>query len=64
MAPSMCEYYLNDLTTLSEENSYLNRSNIQQTIYTDMYNIHLDYNFNIYIETLINDNQYETESLW
>ena len=64
MAPSLCEYYLNDITADAQEDIYLNRSNIQNTIYTDLYNIYLDYDNNIYLEALANTDQFETESLW
>ena len=61
--PSMCEYYLDDLITLSDSETYLNRNNIEQSINIDLYNIHLDYDTNIYIESLNNDDL-QSESLW
>ena len=49
MAPSMVGYYLSDMCAGCEE-SYINKRNIQDTIYCDEYNICLDYNDDIYLE--------------
>ncbi|MCK5294238.1 MAG: hypothetical protein KAJ49_06255 [Arcobacteraceae bacterium] len=62
VAPSMCEYYLNDLI-ISSIDTYLNKNNIEQSINIDLYNIHIDYDSNIYIESLNSDDT-QTESLW
>lgn len=65
MAPSMVEYYLNDLaTTAEEQNSYINRSNIQQTINFDDYSLYMDYGDLIYLEVSQNGSNDETGSLW
>ncbi len=64
MAPSMVGYYLSDLCAGLDE-SYINKRNIQDTIYTDEYNICLDYNEDIYLEVLQRaEDEYETGSLW
>ncbi len=64
MAPSMVEYYLSDLATSNSDSFYLNRSNIQQTIFLDEYSLYLDYNDETYLEFLQKETEYETESLW
>jgi len=64
IAPSMVEYYLNDLSSSINEPAYINRSNIQKTIYLDQYSLYLDYSDSVYLETLEKDDDYDTESLW
>ena len=64
MAPSMIEYYLSDLASSDNQSSYINKSNIQQTIYLDEYLLYLDYNEDVYMEFVQKEDQYETESLW
>ena len=64
IAPSMVEYYLDDLSSSINESAYINRSNIQKTIYLDQYSVYLDYSDSVYLETLEKDDDYETESLW
>jgi len=64
MAPSMIEYYLSDLASNSEESSYINKSEIQNSIYLDEYMLYIDYSDNIYLEFTEKNNDYETESLW
>jgi len=64
MAPSMVEYYLSDLSTENDD-TYLNKRNIQDSINIGEYSIYLDYDDEIYLE--IEDSQeddYETASLW
>ena len=64
MAPSMVEYYLSDLSQYSED-AYLNKSQIEQSVYIGDYSLYMDYSNNIYLE-LDNDtnNPYETASFW
>ena len=65
MAPSMIEYYLSDLASNSEEeSSYINKSDIQNTIYLDEYMLYVDYSDNIYLEFTEKNDDYDTESLW
>jgi len=64
MAPSMIEYYLSDLASNSEESSYINKSDIQNTIYLDEYMLYVDYSDNIYLEFTEKNDDYETESFW
>ena len=65
MSPSMVEYYLSDLSTSSEcEEHYINKSNIQQTIYLGDYSLFLDYDNNIFLEFIEKEDDYETQSLW
>lgn len=64
MAPSLVEYHLSDLSQYSED-AYLNRTQIEQSVYIGDYSLYIDYSDNIYLE-LSNDevNSYETSSLW
>ena len=66
MAPSMVEYYLNDLISLnSDSNTYINKSYVQHTINLDEYYLYLDYNDETYIEFVKDQNEdYETASFW
>lgn len=64
MAPSMIEYYLSDLASNSEESSYINKSDVQNTIYLDEYMLYLDYSDNVYLEFTEKNDDYDTESLW
>lgn len=65
MAPSMIEYYLSDISSnLENQSTYINKSNIQQTIYLDEYSIYLDYNDEIYMEFEQSSQELETQSLW
>lgn len=65
MAPSMAEYYLSDLSNGNDE-AYLNKRNIQNSISIGEYSLHLDYDEEIYLE--IDDtntsDEFETGSLW
>jgi len=64
LAPSMVEYYLDELSLSTTEATYINRSNIQKSIFLDQYSLYLDYWDTIYLEKQEKDNSYETESLW
>ncbi len=64
MAPSMVEYFLSDLASTSEEPSYINKSNIQNTITLDEYSIYFDYENKIYLEFIEKEDSYETSTLW
>ena len=64
MAPSMVEYYLSDLSN-GNEDAYLNRTNIQDTISIGEYSIYLDYDEEIYLEIAnLLEEEMETASLW
>ena len=65
MAPSMVEYYLSDLSN-GNDDAYLNKRNIQDTISIGDYSLYLDYNEEVYLEiddSIATDN-FETGSLW
>lgn len=66
MAPSMVEYYLTDLSSNNtlDESAYINRSNIQQTVFIDEFLVHLDYNNDIYLEVIKKESEYDTESFF
>ncbi|MGB3752093.1 MAG: hypothetical protein WA945_11060, partial [Arcobacteraceae bacterium] len=55
IAPSMVEYYLHDLSSSTNESVYINKSNIQQTIFLDEYSLYLDYGDSIYLEFVEKD---------
>lgn len=59
MAPSMVEYYLSDLNHSNQE-EYINKRNIQQTITLDQFHIHFDYDENIFLEI---DQSYEDNTM-
>ena len=64
MAPSMVEYYLTDLSEYSED-IYLNKRDIENSLYIGDYSLYIDYNDNIYLELdNIKDLTNETSSLW
>jgi hypothetical protein len=63
LAPSMVDYYL---TSLKEDDEvYINKNKVQNTIYLDDYTIYLDYEDNTYLELSVSiDDEYSTGSLW
>ncbi len=64
MAPSMVEYYLSDLSN-GNEDSYLNKRNIQNSLNIGDYSLYIDYDDEVYLE--IHNSVYtelETGSLW
>lgn len=61
MAPSMVEYYLASLC--ENEESYLNRRNIQETFSIGEYHLYRDYSENIYLEFSDGDDDL-TQSFW
>lgn len=64
MAPSMVEYYLTDLSQYSED-AYLNKSQIENSVYIGDYSLYKDYSDNIYLELDTNTiNQNDTASFW
>ena len=65
MAPSMVEYYLKDLCEDNDDNIYLNRKDIENTLVIGEYSLYIDYSENIYLE-IDNDvlNNQETTSFW
>jgi len=64
IAPSMLEYHLEQLTSHIQSNIILNRHNIQDTIFLDIYTLYIDYSDNLYIELDIIEDEYSTASLW
>jgi len=64
MAPSMVEYYLSDLSN-GNEDTYLNKRNIQNSLCIGDYSLYIDYDEEVYleIEEIIEEN-FETASLW
>ncbi len=64
MAPSMVEYYLSDLSN-GNEDAYLNKRNIQDSLCVGDYSLYIDYDEEVYLE--IEDSKeddLETGSLW
>ena len=64
ISPSMAEYYLSDLASITTLDNYLNKSNIQKSLFIDSYSLYLDYNDDIYLEIIKKDNIEDTLSLW
>lgn len=62
MPPSMVEYHLADLFAYNDD-YYLNKKDIQDTVRFGDYSIYLDYSENIYLENQIEENNL-TQSLW
>lgn len=64
MAPSMVEYYLSDLSQYSDD-TYLNKSQIEHSVYLGDYSLYKDYSDNIYLELdTQTTNSCETGSFW
>lgn len=65
MAPSMVEYYLSDLSN-NNNDAYLNKRNIQDTINIGEYFLYLDYDDEVFLEIddAISNKEFETNSLW
>ena len=65
IAPSMVEYHLSTLSEeLASNSTYINRTNIQDTIHIDSYSLYYDYNDEIYLEFNERNDDCETLSLW
>ncbi len=64
LAPSMVEYHLYNLSSTTNDSVYINKSNIQETIFIDQYSLFLDYEDLIYLEFIKKEDTYHTESLW
>ncbi len=65
IAPSMVEYHLQNLISSSDTNEqYINKSNIQHTIYLNEHSLYMDYSDNLFVEFIIKNDEYETQSLW
>ncbi len=65
MAPSMVEYYLKDLCSENDDNIYLNKRDVEQTLSIGEYTLYIDYSDNIYLEQENdNTNNQETSSFW
>jgi len=62
MAPSLVEYYLSDLCSFNEDN-YLNKKDVQQSLDFGDYKLYLDYNEDIFLETS-QEQEELTQSLW
>ena len=65
MAPSMVEYYLSDLSS-GNDDSYLNRRNIQKSLDIGEYSLYIDYDNEVYLEidAAVSNDDFETGSLW
>ncbi len=64
IAPSVCDYNLNNLINTLEPQSFFNKSNIQDSINIDNYSLYLAYDNNIYIEFIKQDDEYANDTLW
>lgn len=63
MAPSMVEYYLSDLSD-GCETIYLNKRNIQNSLYIGDFSIYEDYDESLYLEISDEKTEEETGSFW
>lgn len=63
MAPSMVEYYLSDLSD-GCETIYLNKRNIQNSLYIGDFSIYEDYDESLYLEISDEKTEEETASFW
>lgn len=63
MAPSMVEYYLSDLSD-GNDDTYLNKRNIQSSLNVGEFSIYLDYEDEVYLEISDDKEELETTSLW
>lgn len=63
MAPSMVEYYLSDLSN-GNEDAYLNKRNIQNSLCIGEYSLYIDYDEEVYLEIEDVVEDFETGSLW
>lgn len=64
MAPSMVEYYLSDLCS-GNEDIYLNKRNIQDSLNVGEFSLYIDYDDEVYLEIEDSiDTELETGSLW
>ncbi len=61
MPPSIVEYHLDNLDQ-AENDFYLNKRDIEHSLYFGKYSLYLDYSNNIYLE--INMEDKDTNSFW
>lgn len=62
MAPSLVEYYLSSLCDMNDD-IYLNKREVENSICVGDYNLYIDYSDNIYLEITI-DEEFQSETLW
>jgi hypothetical protein len=63
MAPSLVEYHLKSLFEYQDE-CYLRKNDVQNTIYAGDFTIYLDYNGRVFLENTIRVDEYQTGSLF
>ena len=62
MAPSLVEYYLANLSEYADE-AYFNKKDIEESVSIGDYNLYIDYNENIYLESISTNDNY-TQGFW
>jgi hypothetical protein len=67
IAPSICEYYFENIILYSQIQTYLNKNYIERSYDFGVFRLHIDYETNIYIEKddlFFNDDLFEHSTLW
>lgn len=64
MAPSLAEYYLDDLLNSSQTVDFLNKRNVKETIYIDDYQIYICYDDEVFLCCEKSNNDLYEESLF
>ena len=63
MSPSLVEYHLSNFLD-SDNSSYFDKKNIETTFNIGDYNLHIDYNDNIFIELNKTEENSQTLTFW
>lgn len=63
MSPSLVEYHLSNFLG-SDNSSYFDKKNIETTFNIGDYNLHIDYNDNIFIELNKTEENSQTLTFW
>ncbi|MCT7530981.1 hypothetical protein [Aliarcobacter cryaerophilus] len=63
MSPSLVEYHLSNFLD-SDSSSYFDKKNIETTFNIGDYNLHIDYNDNIFIELNKTEENSQTLTFW
>lgn len=64
ISPSLAEYHLENFIQNKECEKFFNKKDIQNSFCIGNFNLHLDYNENIYIELFKDNLDTSTQSFW
>ncbi|WP_418185606.1 hypothetical protein ACNSOS_01075 [Aliarcobacter vitoriensis] len=64
MSPSLVEYHLANFCNISDDISYFNKRDIENSFSIGEYSIYLDYDENIYLEVQESNLDNLTQSFW